>query len=43
VLLELGEKKEVKVRAQRLKQNQNQITMKARTKKECLISLNIVS
>jgi hypothetical protein len=43
VLLELGEKREVKVKAQRLKVDQNQIMMKARMKKECLTLLNIVS
>jgi hypothetical protein len=43
VPLELGEKREVKVIAQRLKLDQNQIMMKARTKNECLTLLNIVS
>jgi hypothetical protein len=43
VLLELGEKREVKVRVQRLKRDQNQIMMKAKTKNECLTLLSIVS
>jgi hypothetical protein len=43
VLLELGEKRGVKARAQRLKENQNLIMMKVRMKNECLILLSIVS